>query len=67
VRDGTIRLPFGPARTSPVAAGDVADVVTRYDRVTNDIAEVLGRSPSGFDSFVRNTAALRRAGDPADR
>jgi uncharacterized protein YbjT (DUF2867 family) len=144
VRDGTIRLPFGPARTSPVAAGDVADVVTRllldpspsigrvyeltgaesrdmaaiaaefsaalgrpvtyvdvpyeewldrdlgqlhlpphvldhistmarlhkqnrYDRVTNDIDEVLGRSPSGFDSFVRNTAALRRAGDPADR
>jgi len=28
-RDGTIRLPFGDARTSPVAARDVADVVTR--------------------------------------
>jgi uncharacterized protein YbjT (DUF2867 family) len=28
-RDGTIRLPFGSARTSPVAARDVADVVTR--------------------------------------
>ena len=27
-RDGTIRLPFGHARTSPVAARDVADVVT---------------------------------------
>ncbi len=139
-RDGTIRLPFGSGRTSPVAARDVADVVTRllldpeppvgrvyeltgaesrdmtaiaaefsaelgspvryvdvpyeqwlsdlralplsphvldhiatmarlhkqnrYDRVTNDIAEVLGRPPSGFDSFVRNKAALRRAGGP---
>lgn len=28
-RDGTIRLPFGDARTSPVAARDVAEVVTR--------------------------------------
>lgn len=28
-RDGTIRLPFGDARTSPVAARDVADVVAR--------------------------------------
>src|SRR5215472_3692053 len=28
-RDGTIRLPFGNARTSPVASRDVADVVTR--------------------------------------
>jgi uncharacterized protein YbjT (DUF2867 family) len=28
-RDDTIRLPFGDARTSPVAARDVADVVTR--------------------------------------
>ncbi|MET7392785.1 NAD(P)H-binding protein [Dactylosporangium sp. NPDC005572] len=26
-RDGTIRLPFGTARTSPVLAGDVAEVV----------------------------------------
>jgi uncharacterized protein YbjT (DUF2867 family) len=26
-RDGTIRLPFGSGRTSPVAAGDVAEVV----------------------------------------
>jgi uncharacterized protein YbjT (DUF2867 family) len=28
-RNGTIRLPFGDARTSPVAAADVAEVVTR--------------------------------------
>ncbi|MDH6140144.1 NAD(P)H dehydrogenase (quinone) [Kitasatospora sp. GP30] len=28
-RDGTIRLPFGTARTSPVAARDVADVAVR--------------------------------------
>jgi uncharacterized protein YbjT (DUF2867 family) len=28
-RDGTIRLPFGGARTSPVASRDVAEVVTR--------------------------------------
>jgi hypothetical protein len=27
----------------------------------------LGRSPSGFDSFVRNTGALRNAGGSADR
>ncbi len=26
-RDGTIRLPFGHARTSPVAAADVAEVI----------------------------------------
>ncbi len=128
-RDGTIRLPFGSARTSPVAAGDVAEVVTRllldpspqlgrvyeltgaasrdmtaiaaefssalgrtvryvdvpydewlernlrplglsphvfdhmakmarlhrenrYDRVTNDVRELLGRPPSGFESVI---------------
>lgn len=28
-RNGTIRLPFGEGRTSPVAARDVADMVTR--------------------------------------
>ncbi|MFJ1652879.1 hypothetical protein ACIOC2_16020 [Streptomyces sp. NPDC088337] len=27
LRDGTIRLPFGSARTSPVAAADVAEVI----------------------------------------
>ena len=131
-RDGTIRLPFGTARTSPVAARDVADVVTRvltdpprhvgkvyeltgatsrdmtaiaaefsdvlgrpviyvdvpfdewlehdlkplglsphvfdhlatmarlhkanrYDRATSDIADLIGRSPSGFDTLVDET------------
>jgi hypothetical protein len=39
----------------------------RYDRVTNDIADLLGRSPSAFASFVRNKAALRDAEGPADR
>ncbi|MFE7232458.1 NAD(P)H-binding protein [Streptomyces sp. NPDC057596] len=29
LRDGTIRLPFGSARTSPVAAADVAEVIAR--------------------------------------
>jgi uncharacterized protein YbjT (DUF2867 family) len=138
-RDGTIRLPFGDARTSPVAARDVADVVTqvltdaparhvgrvyeltgaesrdmnaiaaefseilgrpvsytdvpfdewlehdlkplglaphlydhiakmawlhkqnRYDRATSDVADLLGRPPSGFGSLVDETAALQNA------
>jgi uncharacterized protein YbjT (DUF2867 family) len=140
VRDGTIRLPFGSGRTSPVAARDVAEVIARlllapsptiggvyeltgaesrdmtaiaaelsaalgrpvtyvdvpyeewlsdledlhlpphvfdhiatmarlhrqnrYDRVTNDIADLLGRSPSAFTSFVRDKAALRDAAGP---
>lgn len=135
VRDGTIRLPFGSGRTSPVSASDVAEVIVRlllapsppigrvyeltgsqsrdmaaiatelsaalgrpvtyvdvpygewltdlealhlpphvfdhiatmarlhrenrYDRVTNDIADLLGRSPSAFASFVRDEVALR--------
>jgi integrase len=135
-RHGTIRLTFGDARTSPVAARDVADVVTRvltdpprhigrvyeltgaasrdmtaiaaefpgalgrpviyvdvpyedclehdlqplglsphlldhiatmarlhkqngYDKATSDIADLLGRPPSGFDSLIRDTPALR--------
>jgi len=137
-RDGTIRLPFGDARTSPVAARDVADVVAhlltgppghigrvyeltgatsrdmtaiaaefskvlrrpvryvdvpydewlerdlkplglsphvldhvstmarlhkqgRYDRETSDIADLLGRPPSGFESLVDATPALQQA------
>lgn len=137
-RDGTIRLPFGEGRTSPVAARDVADAVTvvltdparhagrvyeltgaasrdmtaiaaefsdllrrpvvyvdvpfdewlerdltplglsphlfnhlatmaklhkqnRYDRATSDIADLLGRPPSGFDSLVGETPALQGA------
>ncbi|MFF8732620.1 NAD(P)H-binding protein [Streptomyces sp. NPDC015171] len=135
LRDGTIRLPFGSARTSPVAAADAADVVAhlllapapparrvyeltgarsrdmaaiaaefsaalgrtvtyadvpyeewladldglelpphvaehiatmarlhgenRYDRETHDIADLLGRPPRGFDSFIADTPALR--------
>jgi NAD(P)H dehydrogenase (quinone) len=39
-RDGTIRLPFGDGRTSPVAARDVADVVTRV--LTDDPARHVG-------------------------
>jgi hypothetical protein len=31
----------------------------RYDRATNDVAELLGRPPLGFDSFIRNTPALQ--------
>ncbi|MFI9724009.1 NAD(P)H-binding protein [Streptomyces sp. NPDC052396] len=136
LRDRTIRLPFGSARTSPVAAADVAEAIAcllldpappagrvfeltgarsrdmtaiaaefsaalghtvtytdvpyeewlerdlkeqelpphvfdhiatmarlhrenRYDRVTDDVAELLGRPPLGFDSLIRNTPALR--------
>ncbi len=40
-QDGTIRLPFGDARTSPVAARDVADVVTHV--LTDDPARHVGR------------------------
>lgn len=135
-RTGTVRLPFGAGRTSPVAARDVADVVTllltdpaphigrvyeltgaqsrnmtaiaaelsqvfgrpvtyvdvsyadwfrdelrvlglpphvldhiatmarlhgqnRYDRATNDIAELLGRPPSGFESLVEDARAAK--------
>ena len=140
VRDGTIRLPFGSGRTSPVAAHDVAEVIARlllapsppigrvyeltgaesrdmtaiaadlsdalgrpvtyvdvtyekwlsdleelhlpphvfdhiatmarlhrqnrYDRVTTDIADLLGRSPSTFASFVRDKVALQDAEGP---
>jgi len=137
-RDGTIRLPFDGARTSPVAARDVADVVAcvltdpprhvgrvyeltgaasrdmtaiatefsavlgrpvkyvdvpyedwlehdlkplglspfllnhlatmarlhrenRYDRATSDVADLLGRPPSGIDSLVEETPALQCA------
>jgi NAD(P)H dehydrogenase (quinone) len=139
-RDDTIRLPFGDARTSPVAARDVAEVVARlltdsdpsrhaghvyqltgatsrdmtaiaaefsaalgrpvtyvdvpyqdwlehdlkplglpphvqehiatmarlhkenrYDRATGDISDLLGRPPSGFDSFISETPALQGA------
>jgi NAD(P)H dehydrogenase (quinone) len=35
-RDATIRLPFGNARTSPVAARDVAEVVARTNYVTSE-------------------------------
>src|ERR1700739_47161 len=38
--DGTIRLPFGDGRPSPVAARDVADVVTRV--LTDDPARHIG-------------------------
>ncbi|WP_107051298.1 NAD(P)H-binding protein [Streptomyces sp. NRRL S-1022] len=132
LRDGTIRLPFGSARTSPVAAADVAEVIAhlllapsspsrrvyeltgarardmaaiaaefsaalgrpvtyvdvpyeewleedlkkqdlpphvfehiatmarlhrenRYNRATNDVTELLGRPPLGFDHLLRNT------------
>jgi NAD(P)H dehydrogenase (quinone) len=137
-RDGTIRLPFGDAQTSPVASRDVSEVVTglltdpdptrhaghayeltgaasrdltaiadelsallgrpvtyvdvpyqdwldhdlkplglaphledhiatmarlhkdgRYDRLTSDISDLLGRPASGFDALIEETAALQ--------
>jgi NAD(P)H dehydrogenase (quinone) len=139
-RDAAIRLPFGAARTSPVASRDVSEVVARlltdadpawhaghvyqltgaasrdmtaiagefsallgrpvtyvdvayqewldhdlkplglaphvadhiatmarlckdnrYDRLTHDISDLLGRPPSGFDALIGETAGLRQA------
>ncbi len=40
-KDGTIRLPFGRAKTSPVAAGDVAAVV---EEILADPAPHIGRT-----------------------
>ena len=139
-RDATIRLPFGDARTSPVASRDVSEVVTglltdpdpdrhagrvyeltgaasrdmmaiagefsaflgrpvtyvdvpyqdwlendlkplglaphvaehiatmarlckdnRYDRLTSDVSDLLGRPPSGFDALIAQTPALQGA------
>jgi uncharacterized protein YbjT (DUF2867 family) len=138
-RDAAIRLPFGGARSSPVASRDVAEVVTRlltdpdparhaghvyeltgaasrdmtaiagefsallgrpvtyvdvpyqdwldhdlkplglpphveghiatmarlhkdnrYDRLTSDVAGLIGRPPSGFEALIEETEALRR-------
>ena len=33
----------------------------RYDRATNDIADLLGRSPSGFDTLVDESPAVKVA------
>jgi len=61
--DGTIRLPFGDGRTSPVAARDVADVVTRV--LTDDPARHVGHvyEPTGAASRDMNAIAAEVSGD----
>ncbi|MFC0057275.1 hypothetical protein [Streptomyces actinomycinicus] len=34
----------------------------RYDRATNDVTELLGRPPLGFDHLLRNTPAPQPQG-----
>jgi NAD(P)H dehydrogenase (quinone) len=62
-RDGTIRLPFGDGRTSPVAARDVADVVTRV--LTDDPARHVGHvyELTGAGSRDMNAIAAEVSGD----
>jgi NAD(P)H dehydrogenase (quinone) len=61
--DGTIRLPFGDGRTSPVAARDVADVVTRV--LTDDPARHAGHvyELTGAASRDMNAIAAEVSGD----
>jgi len=33
----------------------------RYDRITSDIPDLLGRQPAGFDSLIEETADLQKA------
>lgn len=63
---GTIRLPFGTGRTSPVTADDVARVVAtiltgpgnRYDRVTATVEEITGRPAESVEEFVARQSDL---------
>ncbi|MFF4758331.1 hypothetical protein [Streptomyces sp. NPDC001292] len=55
LRDGTIRLPFGSARTSPVAAADVAEVIAR---LLLDPAPPSGRVHEPTGSRSRDVAAI---------
>jgi NAD(P)H dehydrogenase (quinone) len=64
-RDSTIRLPFGGARTSPVAARDVADVVTRLltdpPRPTRHVYELTGAASRDMAAIAAElSAALGR-------
>jgi NAD(P)H dehydrogenase (quinone) len=62
-RESTIRLPFGHGRTSPVAARDVADVVTRV--LTDDPARHVGHvyELTGAGSRDMNAIAAEVSGD----
>jgi hypothetical protein len=53
-RDGTIRLPFGAGRTSPIDARDVA--ANRYDRLTQDVEAITGRPATSARDFVARHA-----------
>ncbi|GGU94278.1 nucleotide-diphosphate-sugar epimerase [Streptomyces albospinus] len=54
-RDGTIRLPFGAARTSPVAARDVADVAVQ---VLTDPGRHVGHVYELTGAVSRDMAAI---------
>jgi NAD(P)H dehydrogenase (quinone) len=61
-RDGTIRLPFGDARTSPVAARDVADVVTRLltdpPRDARHVYELTGAASRDMTAIAAEFSAF---------
>jgi NAD(P)H dehydrogenase (quinone) len=60
-RDGTIRLPFGSARTSPVAARDVADVVARLltdpPRPIKHVYELTGAASRDMTAIAAELSA----------
>jgi len=63
-RDGTIRLPFGSARTSPVASRDVAEVVTHLlsdsapSRHVGRVYELTGAASRDMTAIAGEFTAL---------
>ena len=51
-KDGTIRLPFGSARTSPISASDVAVVFCILCFVFAGLLLANAKSPLGLISFI---------------
>jgi len=54
-----------PLGLSPYVLDHLATIVrlhreNRYDRATSDVADLLGRPPSGIDCLVEETPALQR-------
>lgn len=65
LKDGTIRLPFGSARTSPVAASDVADAVAHLlldpAPPSRHVYELTGAHSRDMNAIAAEfSAALRR-------
>jgi uncharacterized protein YbjT (DUF2867 family) len=61
-RDGTIRLPFGDGRTSPVAASDVAEVVTQMlidpSRHIGRVYELIGAASRDLSAIADELSHL---------